>query len=359
MFSRAAAADHFISEVSQSLDENGIFIATTIDSRILALYVMKALYGPANNTDIPVKAIRNNENLAVIIEDELGHQLLQIKMAMKDAHRLLAMNQEQRKKDGDDDSLYCTGIQYTFILNDSSDEAAVNAPEWVVPLGLPLNRLLAKHNLTVYKIQNFHDFVEDRMRYPESLQRMIDMNVLNRERSISTAEWAIARLYTVLILKKQSNGAAIRSSWTLSASITETFGHEPKTPAATPPASPKYLIYADSPTCSPPRYRPRTPDEPPSFLVGNVTLPQNRWIALPPLDYTRIAGQDVSESHDMAGTMNVEVEEEEDEEVLRATAELEYAIALAGGQEKWDVLTEEESDELLSRAKSHFQQNYG
>lgn len=50
------------------------------------------------------------------------------------------------------------GIQYNFSLLDSGDAAAVDAPEWIVPLGKQLEALAADHGLTVELCQNFHEY---------------------------------------------------------------------------------------------------------------------------------------------------------------------------------------------------------
>jgi hypothetical protein len=55
------------------------------------------------------------------------------------------------------------GIQYTFTLQDKPDAAAVDAPEWIVPLGPPLDALAEAHDLRVEKVANFQDMVSDMM----------------------------------------------------------------------------------------------------------------------------------------------------------------------------------------------------
>ena len=63
----------------------------------------------------------------------------------------------ERMDRGEDDWAY--GIQYVFQLRDTGDAAAVNAPEWLVPLGAPLEKLAKEHGLRVALCKNFHEVV--------------------------------------------------------------------------------------------------------------------------------------------------------------------------------------------------------
>ena len=93
------------------------------------------------------------------------------------------------------------GLRYSFRLNDDaqSDAAAVDAPEWLVPL--PLIRHLAKKSgLRLVMADNFHDFSK---RLSEST--LHQMNAFNAKGTLSEAEWSIVRLYMVLEFQKDSS----------------------------------------------------------------------------------------------------------------------------------------------------------
>jgi len=55
------------------------------------------------------------------------------------------------------------GLQYNFSLRDNETSSAVEAPEWLVPQGRPLEELARNHDLCLIKSQNFHDFFYERM----------------------------------------------------------------------------------------------------------------------------------------------------------------------------------------------------
>ena len=64
------------------------------------------------------------------------------------------------------------GIEYHFSLYDKpnngnqSNEAAVNSPEWLVPLGGELQSLAEECGLEVILCQNFHQFIYDKKNVP-------------------------------------------------------------------------------------------------------------------------------------------------------------------------------------------------
>jgi hypothetical protein len=62
------------------------------------------------------------------------------------------------------------GIRYNFTLLDDSrlfgakGDSAVEAPEWLVPLGKPLEKLAAEYDLKIELVQNFQKFVVENMK---------------------------------------------------------------------------------------------------------------------------------------------------------------------------------------------------
>jgi hypothetical protein len=128
------------------------------------------------------------------------------------------------------------GLKYTFDLRDKAGEAAVNAPEWLVPQGDVLHRLAARHGLTVKKVQNFHEFVYDYLRgkSADTLKREVgDKGILDFRGSVSDAVWRIAGLYAVMVFEKTVPGAG-------SGSGTGTVTEAPQSPDEPPPDDPAW-----------------------------------------------------------------------------------------------------------------------
>lgn len=70
-----------------------------------------------------------------------------------------------------EDSAY--GIQYTFTLQDNDTDAAVDAPEWVVPLGDTLRTLAAAHGLRLLEVQNFQDIMTEMMQSDAKMRKYV------------------------------------------------------------------------------------------------------------------------------------------------------------------------------------------
>lgn len=71
------------------------------------------------------------------------------------------------------------GIEYQFSLFDQppnadtgAKQAAVNAPEWLVPLGAELDELAEECGFEVILCQNFHQFIDETLKSPSSLRLM-------------------------------------------------------------------------------------------------------------------------------------------------------------------------------------------
>lgn len=69
------------------------------------------------------------------------------------------------------------GLEYQFSLFDQapsrdslSHRAAVNAPEWLVPLGRELNELAEECGFEVILCQNFHQFIDKAFQGSSSLR---------------------------------------------------------------------------------------------------------------------------------------------------------------------------------------------
>ena len=152
MFQSVDRAQHFFKQIQRHLKEKGRFIVTTVDSRVFLELVMKQISSDTNVNDL-------NSDLEISIENELENTILRIRAESNTLQRLLQ---------GDNDDLF--GRRYNFQLFDqpSSSTAAVDAPEWLVPLPL-IERLANEANLEVKEVVNFHDYItaasEGRHRY--------------------------------------------------------------------------------------------------------------------------------------------------------------------------------------------------
>lgn len=192
MFQSEAKAHHFFAEVAAHLRPGGEFIATTIDCRVVSEMLAKGVYGqsqlakglvdrvgaPKDGVD-PFQAIRDahakqqqqssNSTRSIDVANEFGHVVLNMKFSQEMCARLIDSRQTPKgngsngSSSSTDDSGSPYGIQYTFTLQDNSDAAAVDAPEWIVPLGPPLEALAEAHGMVVQKVINFQDMIEHMM----------------------------------------------------------------------------------------------------------------------------------------------------------------------------------------------------
>lgn len=380
MFGTAKSVKHFFTEVSRHLNESGLYIATTIDYRILVHYIMKAKYGPMESamkntthqvitssplettmsTSLPTnydtapgfkskEVIKDSvKYLALQFYNEFQKLLLQIELKQETVDRLLG---RLSSNNTDEDDWF--GVEYNFILHDSDEEAAVNSPEFIVPIFTThFQEILYQEKLEILKIQNFHDFIIEKFDNDHSRDRMNKMEVFNVNGTISEAEWLIARLYTVLILKKVSKVA-----------------EKPKTasvmPSLVPPEPNPISVVPD--LQNPPRLRPSSPKYPPRRIGAPIDpkdpIVLNHQATFANLLTTTTNGNttkkrthDVLEDHEEIRENYDKMEEdanEEDEEDFEFLEKVrEKAIELVGGSEQWDELPDEEIERFITKAKT-------
>lgn len=212
MFQTEEKAHHFFTEVSNHLKPGGIFVATTTDCRVLSEMLAKELHGefasahdedplvPADLTSeaafdaIKTKAAEwraktQDGKVRLVFRNDVDNTILTITFTKDMVERLLPCeqhlchstisnisNNNKSNTNSIDNSSSSSasspyGLQYTFTLQDSVEEAAVDAPEWAVPLGGPLEELAAQHGLELVQVENFQDIVADLMRNVEKLNR--------------------------------------------------------------------------------------------------------------------------------------------------------------------------------------------
>ena len=192
MFQTKDKADHFFSEISRHLKKGGHFIATTTDVRVIAdlvaekecakiptKYEIEKAKGKGanfstnttdNSANMDVDATGSGssgdvhkDKKCLEIKNELDSTLLRITFDEKNWRRLLRSPTEyaaemaaEKTGTGREDAY---GVQCDFALFDNPGECAVDAPEWLVPIGPELDALCARHGMRVKRVQNFHEFV--------------------------------------------------------------------------------------------------------------------------------------------------------------------------------------------------------
>ncbi|CAM9827871.1 unnamed protein product, partial [Ectocarpus fasciculatus] len=176
MFQTAERADHFFENLSRHLEIGGSFIATTMDSRVVADAVQRQEFGPNRSHDGTMVVLDRNgaENTEprigverkVKVTNESGKVVMSLDFDKENWDRLINFD----TNGGEDEYNNSFGIRYEFMLDDGmtsadgGDSAAVKAPEWLVPLGRPLEELAKKHDLEVIYCQNFQGFVQSHLR---------------------------------------------------------------------------------------------------------------------------------------------------------------------------------------------------
>lgn len=223
----------FLQQLSLHLHPvSGVFVATTVDCRVLAQYLRVVLFGSSRDLlrfGLRVDQLPSEGFYASSLEERIRFSvvhrdlavetvLLTLSFTLHHAKRLLQLyNEENSKDDG-------FGLEYSFTLFDNSrdtsktdaendeegaGEVAVDAPEWVVPLKPSFLQLLHTHRLSVQRVTNFQRYFADdcaRDTAPSDVKKRLKRvrNAIPHE-GMSAAEWALARLYLVLVIAPSSS----------------------------------------------------------------------------------------------------------------------------------------------------------
>ena len=230
MFQSAKQAHHFFAQIAAHLKPGGVFIATTMDCRVLAEALSEQLHGCFDESlqQDAANTLQSNENYAGIAPlktsasggeavetsadlfariremhqkhqgvnkdqvlsyiNDVGGEVLHIKFDEEHVARLLRRNantsgvaptrisdpyesEDEAPPPPEEDEESPYGIQYTFTLHDSLEDAAVDAPEWVVPLGQTLRDLASAHGLRLLETQNFQDILSEMIKSESKLSR--------------------------------------------------------------------------------------------------------------------------------------------------------------------------------------------
>lgn len=178
MFETRERAGRFFDEISTNLKPGGYFIATTMDSRVVADWALQKMTQavktriaePSGFEELCIYADTVENSL---LADSQGHSdggdlMVRMKFETSQWNRLVRRLESSRGNGILNDDGF--GVRYTFTLYDnppsgeSGAASAVDAPEWLVPLGQPLEELAKEHGMRVALCMNFHDFITQNMR---------------------------------------------------------------------------------------------------------------------------------------------------------------------------------------------------
>ena len=183
MFESRAKANRFFQNLNRHLRPGGVFIATTVDCRSVVDAVYRRHFGPTlvvsdgsrDNFDRDPAIIAQSENShssglsarTVAVTNGDGRPVMKIEFDQMNWNRVLNSSRVEYSIAHDEEAF---GIKYNFSLDDgtqNSDESlAVNAPEWLVPLGEPLSNLAKEHCLELIMCQNFQGFTKSALMNP-------------------------------------------------------------------------------------------------------------------------------------------------------------------------------------------------
>jgi mRNA (guanine-N7-)-methyltransferase len=170
MFESRERAGKFFDNISKHLKPGGVYIATTVDCRTVTDAVMRAEYGPVgsahdgsvSNWDRPTnKSVADvgnaSQRRSIAITNLDGDNTMKLEFDQKNWDRVL----NRENPDGED----AFGVRYNFRLDDGTstddigDGLAVDAPEWLVPLGETLRNFSREYGLELILCQNFQGYV--------------------------------------------------------------------------------------------------------------------------------------------------------------------------------------------------------
>jgi hypothetical protein len=182
MFQTREKAKYFLCQINQQLAQHGVFVVTTVDSRVISSLVLKEVTdGVRAESKNGVKSLKIYSDLStpasVTSDSDPGKDLvleLTFQQAMWD--RMI-----QRSRTESD----AFGIEYQFRLYDqppssdalSQQQAAVNAPEWLVPLGRELQDLTDECGLEIILCENFHQFIDQKMKTSAQLRLVVLLTI--------------------------------------------------------------------------------------------------------------------------------------------------------------------------------------
>jgi hypothetical protein len=174
MFRTRETAANLFTQISRHLRPGGLFIATTIDSRVLVEKLRDRMFSDIQSLS-PTDQLKSHCDQEITFRNEFNDVVLEIRFDSDSSwHTLLALpntysdhdrnelvdSSELIDRHTDDDTAF--GLRYSFsLLDQPGGTAAVDAPEYVVPLGGPLHRLAEEHGLKLHRAENFQKYFYD------------------------------------------------------------------------------------------------------------------------------------------------------------------------------------------------------
>ncbi|CAM9439045.1 unnamed protein product, partial [Pylaiella littoralis] len=169
----------FLHEVSRHLRVGGVFVATTMDSRVL----IQLLMGHAEQSwDTSLGRVTRK----VEIEDKRNNSLLSI--VFKDSYETYLRHFSE-----DGNAFGPFGLEYTFTLRETelNKNAVDEVPEWMLPLDA-VKDAAADYGLDLEVAQNFHEFYAQESQADPARLNLRNMHVFNPQGSMNSTEWRIA-----------------------------------------------------------------------------------------------------------------------------------------------------------------------
>jgi hypothetical protein len=170
MFQTREKAKYFLCQINQQLAQHGVVVVTTVDSRVISSLVLKEITETRGEPSHGVRSLRIYSDLSAATDPDREKDLV-LELTFQE----VMWDRMLQKSRTDIDAF---GVEYQFRLYDqppssdtlSQQQAAVNAPEWLVPLGRELQDLAEECGLEIILCQNFHQFIDEKMRASPQLR---------------------------------------------------------------------------------------------------------------------------------------------------------------------------------------------
>lgn len=258
-------------------------------------------------------------------------------------------------------------------------------------MGEPLHELANSHGMIVKKCLNCQDFIYEGME--DHFLRSNMEKVYDYKGTISEAEWKIARLYAIIVFERVDTLSQSKLPTSPNSPPPDDYKDNitPISPDMPPPMDPMPIFMPNfapmspdspppcfiptSPDTSPPKsfmtLLPTSPDSPPQNYINNDTfmpsfIPTNTPPAFvmtspnnsPPFDNNSYGIEQIRslspQSPDEPPPDFIESDDDSDDDndvfLIRFTKIRQMAIDLVGGQERWDILSQDdtEKDKIIS-----------
>jgi hypothetical protein len=254
-------------------------------------------------------------------------------------------------------------------------------------MGKPLHDLANSHGMIVKKCLNCQDFIYEGMD-DQSLRSNME-KVYDYKGTISEAEWKIARLYAIIVFERVDILSHCQVPTSPNSPPPDDFIENiaPRSPDIPPPissfptlmptfapTSPDSPPPSFSPDSSPPKsimplFSPTSPDSPPqNYINDEICLPSFAPTNSPP-SFVVTSPNNSSSFDDSCGMKDMGpfspqspdgpppdiINDDSDDDdndffLIRLTRIRQMAIDIVGGQERWDILSQDdnEKDKIIS-----------